>query len=261
MRDNTVKRSLINNEVVCGVMAQEFATPGFPSITANSGAQFVVYDMEHTGWSLETVKMLIAAGRSTSLIPFVRVPTAEYHWIAHVLDIGACGVVIPLVHNAQILERVIESAYYPPIGRRGCSFGLIHDDYQAGDLPAMMQHANENLLLIAQIESQEGVDNIDAISSNPNVHAIWIGGYDLSCSLGSPGDFQSQRYQQCVEQVMASCRKHSKTIVLGTLDAGALAQGAANGYQMLVYTSDLGIYSQALRQCMDAIKMQKTPQS
>src|SRR5688572_2440869 len=87
VRDNAVKQKLQNGGVAMGVMCMEFATPGFGRLSAEGGAEFAVFDMEHTGWSLETVKMLVATSRATDMVPIVRVPTTDYHHIAHVLDV------------------------------------------------------------------------------------------------------------------------------------------------------------------------------
>ena len=253
MQDNTAKKAIAAGEIVGGIMVQEFATSGIAAIAAAAGAQFAVYDLEHTGWSLETLKMLVATGRGTGLIPLARVPGIDPHYISHAMDVGVCGLVIPNVPDAEALERAVQAAYYPPIGLRGCSFGLIHDDYKAADLPAMMAHANDNLLFIAQIESVAAVEAADAICSHPHVHAIWIGHFDLSCSLGKPGDFTTAEYKQCITKITAACQQANKPMVLGTGDPKALANGSSQGFQILVYTSDIGIFTNAVRQCMDSI--------
>jgi 2-keto-3-deoxy-L-rhamnonate aldolase RhmA len=75
--------------------------------------------MEHTGWSVETIRILIATTRSTSMIPYVRVPATEYHFIARVLDAGAMGIMVPMVENVEQARTIVASAKYPPAGRRG----------------------------------------------------------------------------------------------------------------------------------------------
>ena len=104
-----------------GVMCLEFATTGIGRLSAAAGAEFAVFDMEHTGWGLETIRMLVATSRAADLVPMVRVPANDYHFIAHALDVGAMGLVIPLVGTAeQAASIAVECAMYPPRGRRGC---------------------------------------------------------------------------------------------------------------------------------------------
>src|SRR3954468_8139971 len=133
MKENRVKQALRSGGGAVGVMCLEFATTGIGPISAAAGAQFIVFDMEHTGWGLETIKMLAATSRSADLVPIVRVPTTDYHFIAHALDVGAMGLVIPLVGTAEQARLAVEYAMYPPRGRRGCAFAIAHDDYQGGD--------------------------------------------------------------------------------------------------------------------------------
>ena len=126
MRENKVKRTLARGGVSIGTMCLEFATPGLGRLCATAGAEFAVFDMEHTGWSLETVKMLVATSRSVDLIPVVRPPVTDYHHIAHLMDVGAMGLLIPLVNSAEQVKFAIECATYPPRGKRGCAFAMSH---------------------------------------------------------------------------------------------------------------------------------------
>ena len=118
MQPNLVKQKLLAGQRSLGTMLFEFATAGIARIAAQAGAEFIVCDMEHTGWSVETIKMLIATSRAASLAPFVRVPATEYHFIARVLDMGALGVMCPMVESAEQARRMVASAKYPPQGRR-----------------------------------------------------------------------------------------------------------------------------------------------
>ncbi len=254
MRDNHVKQSLKSGGTSLGVMCLEFATAGIGRIQAEAGAEFAVYDMEHTGWSLETIKMLVATSRSVDLVPVVRPPVADYHHIAHLLDVGAMGLVIPLVNSAQQMEEVIRYAKYPPDGIRGCAFALCHDDYQGGDINAKMHQANDNLLVIAQIETREGLDNVEAIAAVDGVDGLWIGQFDLTTSLGIPGQFDHSLFRDATKRVVEACHRHGKAATLAVMSPNELAAGPANGFRLLVYVADLWIYQQALRHCFGKVR-------
>lgn len=231
----------------------EFATTGIGRISAAAGAEFAIFDMEHTGWSLETIKMLVSTSESVELCAIVRVPTMDYHHIAHALDVGAQGIVIPMVRSADYIREAIEYAFYPPVGKRGCSVFLNHDGYQPGDLVEKMKSANENLLMIAQIESIEGLENCEAISSVEQVDAIWIGPYDLSCSMGIPGQFTNPILREALQRIRKAAERNNKVMLLGTSDPKQLEDGPNEGYRMLAYTSDINLYYNALKGCMDSI--------
>src|SRR5215210_3617659 len=124
MRPNRVKRRLSEGGVSIGTFVLEFATTGMARIAAEAGAEFAVFDMEHTGWTMETVRMLLATARPTEMVPVVRVPATEYHFIARALDMGAMGVMVPMVESAEQARRIVASAKYPPEGRRDSAFGI-----------------------------------------------------------------------------------------------------------------------------------------
>ena len=121
-------------------MVFEFDTPGIARIVAGAGAEFVVFDQEHTGWGIDTIRALMATARAADVVPLVRVPATEYHFIARPLDAGASGVMVPMVETEEQARLVVSSAKYPPQGDRGAAFGIAHDDYEAsGDAVAAMQ--------------------------------------------------------------------------------------------------------------------------
>jgi 2-dehydro-3-deoxyglucarate aldolase/4-hydroxy-2-oxoheptanedioate aldolase len=237
-----------------GVMCLEFATPGIGPLSAAAGAEFAVFDMEHTGWGLETIRMLAVTSRAVELVPVVRVPATDYHFIAHALDVGAMGLVIPLVGTAEQARFAVECASYPPRGRRGCAFTLTHDDYQGGDLTAKMQHANDNVLLVAQIETAEGLANVEAIAAVDGIDALWIGQFDLTTSLGIPGQFDHPLFKDATRKILAACHQHGKAATLAVMSPDDLAAGPANGFRLLVYAADVWIYQQALRRCFRQVR-------
>jgi 2-dehydro-3-deoxyglucarate aldolase/4-hydroxy-2-oxoheptanedioate aldolase len=251
---NPVKRVLREGGVAVGTMMFEFATTGVARIAAEAGAEFAVFDMEHTGWSMETIRMLMATSRGAGLVPMVRVPTVQYHFIARVLDVGALGVVVPMVADAAQAKIIADSAKYPPLGRRGLAFGCAHDDYRIGDLNEVMRNANDEVLVMAQIETPGGVEQADAIAAVEGIDALWIGQYDLTNNLGIPAQFDHPEFQRATKVVLDACRRRGKIAVLSSGDVATLRRGPADGYNMLVYLADIWIYQQALRQGLAAIR-------
>jgi 2-dehydro-3-deoxyglucarate aldolase/4-hydroxy-2-oxoheptanedioate aldolase len=259
MRENTVKRALARGGVAVGTMMMEFATTGIARIAAAAGAEFAVFDMEHTGWSIETIRMLMATSRAAELVPMVRVPALQYHFIARVLDVGAMGLVVPMVADAEQARLIVQCAKYPPAGRRGVAFGVAHDDYQGGDLLGKLRRANEELMIIAQIETAQGLADVEAIAAVDGIDALWIGQFDLTTSLGIPAQFDRPEFHDATRRVLEACRRSGKVAVLGALDVDQLRAGPAQGYRMLVYVLDIWIYQRALGQCFRALR-ETTPE-
>ncbi|MBA2595937.1 MAG: aldolase [Chloroflexia bacterium] len=254
MRENRVKQALQAGGRSLGTMVFEFPTTGIGRIAAAAGAEFVIYDMEHTGWSIETIRGLMATSRAADLVPMVRVPATEYHLIARPLDVGAMGLMVPMVESAAQAQTIVDSAKYPPVGKRGAAFGVAHDDYSGGDIIAKMTAANDEVLLIAQIETGQGVENADAIAAVAGIDVLWIGHFDLTNSLGIPGQFSHPVYLDAVKRVLQACEAHDKTpgIMVGDVATG---QGLLQqGFRAMAYSGDLWLYQQALREGLDALR-------
>ncbi|MBX6311973.1 MAG: aldolase [Isosphaeraceae bacterium] len=247
MRSNHVKRKLREGGVSIGMFLFEFATTGIARITAEAGAEFAIFDMEHTGWSTETIRMLIATARSTEMIPLVRVPATEYHFIARALDMGAMGIMVPMVEDEEQARRIVQAAKYPPAGRRGAAFGVAHDDYTGGDLAEKIRNANDEQLLVAQIETARGVEHVEAIAAVEGLDVLWIGQADLTTSLGIPGQYTHPAFLEAVARIAAAGRTHGKVLGYLALDIEEGKAMLSRGFRMLAYGGDLWLYQQAVR--------------
>lgn len=255
MRENKVKRTLARGGVAIGTMVFEFRTPGIGRICAAAGADFVVFDQEHTGWSEETVGMLVATSRAADLAPLVRVPATQYHLLARPLDVGVMGLMVPMVESEEQARFIVESAKYPPDGRRGAAFGVAHDDYQGGDILESMRTANREQLLIAQIETAAGVESVERIATVPGIDVLWIGHFDLSNSLGIPGQFDHPEFRRAVRRVLQASSANGKAagfMVSGVEDGKAKL---AQGFRCLAYSGDLWVFLQALHDGISALRV------
>lgn len=254
MRPNKVKRTLRDGGVALGTMVFEFSTPGIGRIVAAAGAEFVVYDMEHTGWSIETIRTLMATTRVADTVPMVRVPATQYHLLSRPLDVGAMGLMVPMVESAEQAALIVRSAKYPPAGRRGAAFGIAHDDYVGGDVVDKMASANDETLLLAQIETTTGLEQVDAIAAVEGIDVLWIGHFDLTASLGIPAEFEHPTYLEAVERVLAACRRHGKAAGIMAADVDGAARLLEQGFTILAYSGDLWLYQAALHQGLAALR-------
>jgi len=153
----------------------------------------------------------------------------------------------PMVETVEQARRIVNSAKYPPMGRRGAAFGVAHDDYAGTDILATMRAANEQGLLIAQIETRAGLENVDAIAAVEGIDVLWIGQFDLSNSLGIPGEFDHPEFQSAVDRVLAACKTHNKAAGYMGLDAADGRTQIDRGFRAIAFSGDLWIYQQALR--------------
>lgn len=248
MRENKVKRALNQGKVSLGTMIFEFNTTGMARLTAATGAEFAIYDMEHTGWDIETIRMLMSTACTCDLVPLVRVPTAQYHFIARVLDVGAMGFMVPMVETVEQAKLIAQSAKYPPAGRRGAAFGFAHDDYQTGDILGTMHGANQEGLVIAQIETGLGLENAEQIAAVEGIDVLWIGQFDLSNFLGIPGQFEHPRFQRALGRVLEACQRYGKAAgyMVTSVDEGCRL--IDRGFRIIAYWGDMWVYQQGMRQ-------------
>lgn len=254
MRPNHVKSKVQSGGRSIGTFMFEFNSTGIGRLAAQAGAEFAIFDMEHTGWSIETIRMLIATTRATDMVPLVRLPATEYHFVSRVLDMGAMGIMIPMCESADQARTLVESAKYPPVGRRGAAFTIAHDDYTGGDIVEKIRTANSETLLLAQIETAAGLRNVNEIAAVEGIDVLWIGHFDLSNSLGIPGQFDHPRFQDALAQVLEACRRHHKVPGFLASDIAAGKRLLDQGFRMLAYGGDLWLYQAAVREGVEALQ-------
>lgn len=245
MRENPVKHALVSGGISIGTMVCEFATTNVARVARQAGAEFVLYDLEHSGYGLERMRDVIASTNAAGVVPIVRAPDAVYDQVARLLDLGALGVMIPGCESVEEARRFADAGLFPPVGKRG--FGLLYSDaWEPDGLPATIAKANEETLLIAQIETVAGVEAVDAIAAVDGIDVLWIGQFDLSVSLGAPGVFDSERYLGAFAAVLAAVAEHGKAVgmVCGSVDEGRRA--LTQGVRALAYSFDVWLYREAL---------------
>ena len=251
---NPVKRCLTAGGVALGSMVFEFFTPGIARICANAGAEFVMYCMEHTGAAFETLKPQFALCRALGVVPLVRVPATEYHFVARALDTGALGVMVPLVDTAEQAERVVSFTRYPPQGRRGAAFGFAHDEYRGGDVVEKMEAIHERTLVICMIETRAGLDNVEAIAAVPGVDVLWLGHFDLTNFLGIPGEFSHPQYREALKRIAAAAAKHGKSAGYMAVDEQLGREYLGHGYRMIATGTDQGLLQNAIARLITSWK-------
>ena len=248
MRDNPVKARITAGGSAFGAMIFEFFTPGIAQICKAAGAEFMLYDMEHTAISTETLRQQFALCRGLGIVPMVRVPTTEYDFIARMLDVGAMGIMVPMVDTAEQAAFIASCCKYPPVGRRGAAFGVGHDDFTGGSVLDKMKAGNERTLVICQIETAVGAENCDAIAAVPGVDVLWLGHFDLTNFMGIPAQFDNPRYLKAVDDVVAACDRHGKTPAFMAADQKWMKDYLAKGFRLMAYGVDIGIFQTALAQ-------------
>lgn len=249
-----VKAALHDGELVVGTFVFEFASNGIGRLAAGAGARFVIYDAEHTGWGWETLGRLVATTRPTGIEAYIRVPVTERSAISRALDVGATGIMVPMVESAAQAQDIVRWATYPPDGVRGAAFGVAHDDYVRGDSVAYMRDINAGKMIFTQIETVAGLAAVEAIAAVDGVDVLWVGHYDLTNSMGIPGQFEHPDYLAALDRVAKAAQAHGKHAGFMTGGADEAAMLVEKGYRILAYGGDLWIYQDALRQGIQSVR-------
>ncbi len=249
LRDMANTRSL-----KVGHFLVEFATPGIGHILKAAGCDFVILDTEHSGFSYETVRNVAQFTRAANLPLIVRVPSQEYHHIARAADMGATGIMLPMINSADEARAVLNSMKYPPQGGRGAIFQFAHDNYQPGSPKQKTQQANGDMVFIAQIETTEGVANADEIAAVDGVDVLWVGHFDLSNSLGIPGQFDNDKFITATNEVVRAVDKHGKTAgrLVPTVEESIALYKV--GFDFISFSGDVWAYLQAIQSAVEDIR-------
>jgi len=251
MKENKLKTKLKEGKVCLGTFGR--LGPATVEILGHTGWDFVVIDMEHGGFDIPHVEHLLRAARSAGITGLVRVPEPKPVAIMRALDAGAEGVQIPQVETGADAEVVTRAARYFPEGNRGlCSF-VRASGYSSTAAPDHIATSNQEVLTIVHIEGQKAAQNAAEIIKVPGVDVLFLGPWDLSQSLGVPGQVNHPEVIRVMEDVTELCRQAG--VAVGTFitkpeDAKYWAQ---RGIQYLMYSTDAGMMVQASREKLEAL--------
>jgi 2-keto-3-deoxy-L-rhamnonate aldolase RhmA len=244
--DTRLGQILTAGGYAAGTMVFEFNTPGMPRLLDALDLDFVVFDMEHSGFEIGDIRALLAWSRAATFTPIVRVPSHEYHFLARVHDVGARGVMLPMVGTPTQAAAAVRACKYPPHGMRGAAFAVAHDDFRSGEVAATMAAADRENLLIAQIETAQGVEQAEEIAAVPGIDILWIGHFDLSLSLGIPGQFDHPRFVEAVDTVVAAAARHNRPLGILVSDPAAGRFWIERGFRIICYSADIWLLQRAL---------------
>jgi len=244
-----------SRDLALGTFVFEFATSGIGRLAAHAGAEFVIFDAEHTGWGWETLGDLVATTRPTGAPAWIRVPSAfDRTTVSRALDVGANGIMAPMVGSADVAAQLVDWAKYPPDGSRGAAFGVAHDDYRSGDNVATMRRANSDNVVICQIETVAGLEAVEEIAAVPGVDVVWVGHFDLTNSMGIPGQFDHPDYLAALDRVAKAAADTGTVAGFMPTSVEQATDLVGRGFSLLAYHGDLWLYQQALAAGIAAIR-------
>ncbi len=250
---NKVKAALADCRPTFGGWIQ-IGHPVVAEVMAKAGFDWLAIDAEHAAIDLETATSLLRAMSPFECVPLVRVPHNDLMWIRRVLDAGAGGVIVPMVNSADDARRAVEAAKYPPAGVRG--FGYCRANAHGEDFAAYAARANDEVIVIAQVEHIRSVDAVDEILGVEGVDGVFIGPYDLSGSMGITGQLDHPRMKEAQARVLAACKTQSKPpgLHIVRFTPEALRRALADGFQFIALSVDAVLLSTGCRDMLAAAR-------
>ena len=232
---------LRDNQRIVGTMVRMTRNPAVAQIAKSAGLDFIMFDMEHGPYSIETVSDIAKVARSSGIGIFARVPELAKGYVSRLMDAGVQGIMVPMVSNPEEAQKLVDWSRYAPVGKRGLgSNGELTDFAGMGsDALSFMADQNRKTLAIAQIETAEAIEKIDAIAAVEGIDVLLIGPNDLAISLGVPGETMGDVTQAAIGKVADAAEKHGKVFAIHAGD-GMLEKWDSR-MQMVMNTLDIDV--------------------
>ena len=251
LNNGALARAVRNGDTTLGTFLGT-ASAVTAEVCAAAGFDWLLLDLEHGAGGEDQVRDVVPAAGAYGVPTVVRVESDARIRMGRVLDSGAAGVMLPRMNSAQQVSQALAPVRFPPRGDRGvatynraCRFGLD---------PGALDRADEEILVIAQIESAAAVAAADEIAAVDGVDVLFIGPRDLSHDLGVPGDTTDPAFVEALETVLAAGKRHGKACGLLVNDGVAAAQCLEQGWTFVAIGSDSTLLATASRSALDHAK-------
>ena len=230
------------------------AHPAIAEIMSCSGFDWLAVDLEHSVITIREAEELIRIIDLSGVDPLVRLTWNDANQIKRVMDAGAHGVIVPMVNSPEAAAAAVAAVHYPSVGSRGVGLARAHG--YGASFKEYLQWQKEESIVIVQVEHIEAVNNIDAILSTPGVDGFIIGPYDLSGSMGRPGDLDHPDVVAAMNTVRETGERHDKSVGVHVIepDTSQLSERIAEGYRFIAYSLDIRMLDVASRQGVSMAK-------
>lgn len=237
------------NEITTGVICTFHFWPGMIEMAMKAGLDYLIIDLEHISYDSEMVGQACAIGRRENFPILIRPPSAEYTPVRLAIDIGPCGLLVPYVETREDMRQIQDAVYMKPRGRRRPG-GLGNHWVSDVNYETWKTEVEDNFIILPQIESIVGLNNADAIASNPLTTAMAVGPYDLSADLGVCWDADSDELKQALQKIREAGRAAGKNMwMIG--DGSTLVK---RGFNFLCLTEPTMFQQTKLAELNEAVK-------
>lgn len=246
---NYLKEKLAEKPYVLGAFVAS-CNPTNVEILGMNGLDFVILDMEHSPLGLETMVDMIRAAEAYGMVAIPRVYTIETKLMRRVLDVGAHGLLVPMVNNMDDARYIMDAVKFPPLGARGMNAGR---GPRWGGYDHYIQEANDALFTMFQCETREGLSHVEEMAAMDGLDSIFIGTGDLSLDMGHPQDLKNPEVVAAVDRILRACQEHGKIPGIVTGSPEAAAERIRQGFRIVTIMNDLGMFKAQSQQQIEQV--------
>lgn len=249
----SLKQRLKKKELTIGSWLQ-ISNPVVAEIMAKAGFDWLVVDMEHSSIGINQAFSLIQTIELAGCVPLVRLSSNDSTLIKRVMDAGSHGIIVPNVNSANDAVAAVKAVRYPPDGTRGV--GLWRAQGYGFDFEKYRRWQATETIVIVQIEHIHGVKNLEAILHTEGVDGFIIGPYDLSASLGIPGEFEHPQFKATIEKIHRISKETNALMGTHVIkpDVSAVKEKIKSGYRLIAYSIDTLFLGQSCREGLKEIR-------
>ncbi len=249
-----LKKKLKEGKSVLGTMLCMIDNPNIVWLLKGLGFDFIFIDCEHGTYTVQSVSNIVTVARAVGLGTIVRIPQPDRPSIQKYADMGIDGIMLPMVETTKQVELANQFSRYKPLGSRGISLGATVDWKGGVDVGATIKELNDDFIILAQIESRAGVENIDQIMSVPGVDGCFFGVYDMSISYDKPGEIYDPIFRQNIKIVLDSAKRHNKILGHHFFGYQDLEWGMEQGVKFITWHTDTSALQKAYADDVKKIK-------
>jgi 4-hydroxy-2-oxoheptanedioate aldolase len=250
---SALKKKLSAGEAVLGTFVGTDSAD-LVEILGNSGFDFVILDMEHAPGTPQSIMGQIRAAEGRGMNVIARLPNIGRTTVLRALDTGVSGILAPQVNDMETARAFLDASLYPPLGCRGFASTRATGYGSVPSIPGYLKEANSDLLRVVQCETEQAVRDIGAIAGLEYIDVIFVGPYDLSLSLGVPGDLFHPKMLESVDKVLAACKKRGKLTGVYVSTPEEVKKRLEQGFTFLAYSMDTLIFSEAAKNIVNSVR-------
>ncbi len=247
----TLRSRILAKDILVGTFCA-IAHPPVAEMVAGAGFDFIVIDAEHSQIGRGDLENLFRAADVARTPALLRVPDNDRIWISSALDSGATGVLVPRISTADDARAAVAMTRYPPQGERGVGPGRA--SAYGAKIEETVAAAHANTVLAVQLETAQGLDNIDAIAAVEGIDAVYIGPGDLAVSLGAFGPEGRPVLERAIAKVVDCCKRHGRAVGIFAMTPENLSQSIGQGMTFLTLGADSIFLGQGLKNAADAAR-------